>query len=322
MNTLIRTALCSTVLAFFAAAPPAHALMVELSSSAPVIVVMDDDAYTVGTRAMDEHRWPDAVTAFDRVINEKGKRVDSALYWKAYSLKKLGKTPLAIATCDQLRSQFADSPWNKDCTVISMDGQVDPKAMAEMKSRMDQMKIDTDQMRIRIAPFRIDRDRGDNCAARGSDEDLKILALSSLLNKDPTTALPLLRGILSGNQSTCVKKHALFVLAQSKSPEAESILHDAALGKLDPQLQGQAIQSMAVFQGKRANDTLAEVYRTTTDPQIKKSIISAMFITRDAPRMVEMAKSEKDLELKRAIVSQLALMNDKAATDYMIELLK
>jgi hypothetical protein len=38
--------------------------------------------------------------------------------------------------------------------------------------------------------------------------------------------------------------------------------------------------------------------------------------------MVEMAKSEKDLELKRTIVSQLALMNDKAATDYMIELLK
>lgn len=327
MNNLIRAALCSTVLAFFAA-QPAHALMVELSSSAPVIVVMDDDAYTVGTRAMDEHRWPDAVTAFDRVINEKGKRVDSALYWKAYSLKKLGKTSLAIATCDQLHSQFADSPWNKDCAVISMDGQVDPKPKPdpEAKNRGDRMRADTDQMRFRVAPFKFEvgRDigRGDNCAARGSDEDLKMLALNSLLNKDPTAALPLLRSILSGNQSPCIKKHALFVLAQSKSPEAESILHDAALGKLDPQLQGQAIQSMAVFQGKRANDTLAEVYRTTTDPQIKKSIISAMFITRDAPRMVEMAKSEKDLELKRTIVSQLALMNDKAATDYMIELLK
>jgi hypothetical protein len=35
-----------------------------------------------------------------------------------------------------------------------------------------------------------------------------------------------------------------------------------------------------------------------------------------------MARGEKDLELKRTIVSQLALMNDKAATDYMVELLK
>jgi HEAT repeat protein len=162
----------------------------------------------------------------------------------------------------------------------------------------------------------------DSDVTRGSDEDLKMLALNSLLNRDPATALPLLRGILSGNQPLRVKKHALFVLAQSKSPEAEGILRDAALGKLDPQLQEQAIQAMAVFQGKRANDTLAEVYRTTTDPKIKSSIISAMFITKDAPRMVEMARNEKDLEMKRRIVSELALMNDKAATDYMMELLK
>jgi HEAT repeat protein len=175
---------------------------------------------------------------------------------------------------------------------------------------------------VRIAPVRPDIGERDTGVTRGSDEDLKMLALNSLLNRDPATALPLLRGILSGNQPLSVKKHALFVLAQSKSPEAENILRDAALGKLDPQLQAQAIQAMAVFQGKRANDTLAEVYRTTTDPKIKNSIISAMFITKDAPRMVEMARNEKDLELKRRIVSELALMNDKAATDYMMELLK
>jgi HEAT repeats len=318
MTNLLRTTFCSTVLVLFTAAPPVHALMAEVASPAPFIVIADDDAYTIGTRAMDEHRWQDAVSAFDKVVSEKGKRVDAALYWKAYSLNKLGKTPLAIATCEQLHSQFSGSTWNKDCDAISVDVQVDAKAIG------DQVKVRTERVRpyVKMAPFSYDMDRGDNCGARGSDEDLKMLALNSLLNKDPTTALPLLRGILSGNQSPCVKKRALFVLAQSKSPEAEGILHDAALGKLDPQLQGQAIQAMAVFQGKRANDTLAEVYRTTTDPKIKSSIISAMFITKDAPRMVEMARNEKDLELKRRIVSELALMNDKAATDYMMELLK
>lgn len=314
MKTLIRTTLCSTALVIFAVAPPIHASMTE-SFSAPIVVVFDDDPYTVGTHAMDEHRWPDAVSAFDKVINEKGKRVDSALYWKAYSLKKLGKTPLAIATCDQLHSQFADSPWNKDCMIVSVD--VDPKAISDQVNR----SMEQARSYVKVAPY-VYMDREDRNVPRGSDEDLKLLALNSLLNRDPAAALPLLRGILSGNQSENVKKHALFVLAQSKTPEAESILHDAALGKLDPQLQGEAIRSMAVFQGKRANDTLAEAYRTTTDPKIKKSIISAMFITKDAPRMVEMARNEKDLELKRTIVSQLALMNDKAATDYMIELLK
>jgi HEAT repeats len=319
MTNLFRTAVCSAVLLIFLSATyPVLASTAEVSSSGPVIV-MDDDPYTVGTHAMDERRWPDAISAFDKVIDEKGKRVDSALYWKAYSLKKLGKTPLAAATCDQLHAQFAESPWNKDCVVLSMDGAVDPRAITELKTNMDQMRT-----MVKIAPFKFDMDGGgdDGGIARGSDEDLKMIALNSLLNRDPTAALPLLRGILVGNQPLKVKKHALFVLAQSKSPEAEGILHDAAVGKLDPQLQGEAIRTMAVFQGKRANDALAEVYRTTADPKIKRSIISAMFITRDAPRMVEMAKSEKDLELKRTIVSQLALMNDKAATDYMMELLK
>jgi len=319
MTNLIRSTICSTVLVLFAVAQPIHALMTEVASPAPFLVIADDDAYTTGTHAMDEHRWQDAVSAFDKVIGEKGKRVDAALYWKAYSLNKLGKTQLAIATCDQLHSQFADSSWNKDCNTISVDVQTDPKIIAADQTRL---RVDRVHPYVRIAPVRPDIGERDTGVTRGSDEDLKMLALNSLLNRDPATALPLLRGILSGNQPLSVKKHALFVLAQSKSPEAENILRDAALGKLDPQLQAQAIQAMAVFQGKRANDTLAEVYRTTTDPKIKNSIISAMFITKDAPRMVEMARNEKDLELKRRIVSELALMNDKAATDYMMELLK
>jgi hypothetical protein len=318
MTNLIRTTFCSTVLILFTGAQPIHALMAEIASPASFLVMADDDAYTIGTHAMDEHRWQDAVSAFDKVIGEKGKRVDAALYWKAYSLNKLGRAPLAVATCDQLHSQFADSPWNRDCNTISVDVQVDPKVMAADNMRL---RVDRVHPYVKIAPIRPDMG-GDSGVARGSDEDLKMLALNSLLNRDPATALPLLRSILSGNQPLSVKKHALFVLAQSKSPEAEGILRDAALGKLDPQLQGQAIQAIAVFQGKRANDTLAEVYRTTTDPKIKSSIISAMFITKDAPRMVEMARNEKDLELKRRIVSELALMNDKAATDYMMELLK
>jgi hypothetical protein len=327
MTNLVRTTLCSTALILFAAAQPVHALMIEVGSPALFVIVSEDDkAYASGTRAMDEHRWPDAVTAFDKVIGEKGDRVDAALYWKAYSLKQLGKTPLAVATCDQLRSQFANSTWNKDCAALSVDSGVDVRAMADQaRAMVDQAKVKMkmEQIRpmIKVAPFGY-LDEDDSGVPRGSDEDLKILAINSMMNRDPTVALPLLRGILTSNQSISVKKHALFVLAQSKSPEAESVLHDAALGKLDPQLQLEAIRSMAVFQGKRANDTLAEVYRTTTDPKIKKSIISAMFITKDAPRLVEMARNEKDLELKRTIVSHLALMNDKAATDYMMELLK
>jgi hypothetical protein len=314
MTSLLRITLCSTALLLPATTYAVHALPPELSSSfyAPA----PDDDYTVGVHAMDEHRWQDAVTAFDKVANAKGDRVDAALYWKAYSLNKLGNSPLALATCKQLRAQFANSTWNKDCDTMAVNVQVDPQANADKDK--EKVKVRTDRAYVYIDR----KDRGEDGIPPGSDEDLKLIALSAVLRRDPAAGIPALRGILSGNDPISVKKHALFVLAQSKTPEADSILRDAALGKLDPQLQSQAIQTMAVFQGAKANDTLAEVYRTTTDPKIKKSIINAMFITKDAPRMVEMAKSEKDLELKRQLVQQLALMNDKAATDYMMELLK
>lgn len=285
--------------------PPAHA--------DPAVAAEDDSAYTAGTRAMNEHRWADAVASFERVINAKAGKADAALYWKAYSLNQLDKRGLAQATCFQLRSHYSGSEWNHDCSALTMNLRADEG----MPTPLPIPPFPP------IGPLNFSFDLGDaRSRAQDPNAELKILALNSLLNRDPAQAIPLLRGVLTGNQPEGVKRHAIFVLAQSKSSEAQSILHDVVLGKMGRDLQRQGIQMTGMFEGKRANDTLAEVYRTTSDAQIKKSIISAFFISQDAPRMVELARREKDMELKRSIVSQLALMNDKAATDYMLELLK
>lgn len=306
--TKIRTTLFSSALVLaFAVAQPLHGLVF-----APVAAASPDDtsSYATGTRAMNEHRWQDAVTAFDKVIDTKDKRADAALYWKAYSLTKINNPGLALATCFQLRSQYTSSSWNKDCTALNIDLHAENSSLAVLSIP----PVPPIPPIPPTSPF--GPESGD------PNTDIKILALNSLLHQDPAKAIPMLRGILSGNQPIAVKKQAIFVLAQSKSPEAQSILHDAVTGKMDPELQRQAIMMMAVFQRKDANPTLAEIYRTTTDPEVKKAIISAFFITQDAPRLVELARNEKDLDLKRRIVSQLAIMHDKAATDYMMELLK
>lgn len=304
----IRTALLSSALLFALAV--AQPLRARAFAPVPAPAADDTSAYATGTRAMNEHRWRDAIAAFDKVIearDKKDKRADAALYWKAYSLSKIHNPGLALATCSQLRTQYASSSWNKDCAALNINTQTESGSFV-----MPPMPPIPP-----MPPFGpIGLSTGD------PNTDIKILALNSLLHQDPAKAIPMLRGILAGNQSDSMKKHAIFILAQSKSPEAQSILHDAVTGKMDPELQRQAIMMMAIFQGKRDNDTLAEVYRTTNDPKTKKSIISAFFITQDAPRMVELARNEKDLDLKRSIVSQLAIMHDKAATDYMMELIK
>src|SRR5580704_15085296 len=168
MTSLFRITLCSTALLLPATTYAVHALSPELSSSFYASPAADD-AYTAGTHAMDEHRWPDAVTAFDKVISAKGDRVDAALYWKAYSLNKLGNTPLAMATCKQLRAQFANSTWNRDCDTIAVNVQVDAQVNGDKDK--DKVKVRTDRVQPYVYIAR--GDRGEDGVPRGSDEDLK-----------------------------------------------------------------------------------------------------------------------------------------------------
>jgi hypothetical protein len=293
----------------FALATP---LSVHALAAGPVVWIFeaaDDGAYAAGTRAMNEQRWPDAIREFDAVIAEKAsKRVDAALYWKAYCLGKIGRRSDAGATCTLLRAKFPASSWNNDCGALSVDVQVAIPSMPPMP-----MPAPTPPFPPMISMY-----RGDRAPSPGSDEDLKLLALNSLAHQDPGRAMPILREMLAGNQSSAMKRHALFVLTQSRTAEAASILRDVVMGKMGPELQKQAIPMMGALEGKRANDELEEVYRTTQDEQVKRAVVSAFFISGDAVRMVELARKE----MKRRIVSQLALMNNKVATDYMLELLK
>ena len=316
MMTMTRTTMFATAVLLMAV-PQMHGLS---TTEAMTTEAGQDSAYTEGTRAMNDQRWQDAVASFEKVIKEKdkdkAKKKDAAFYWKAYSLKKLGNTDGAAVTCDQLRAQFATSRWNNDCRVLVMPMNV--------QVHIDQADMLPMPPIPPMPPIDIDIPDGDGRHGHGrsADEDIKLLAMNSLLNQDPARAIPLRRGLLTGNQSPSLKKHALFVISQSKTPEATAILHDAIMGKMGIDLQREAIQSIAVFRGSQDNGTLVDVYRSTSDAGIKRAVISALFISHDAARMVDLAKSEKDLEMKRRIVSQLALINDKVATDYMMELLK
>lgn len=156
----------------------------------------------------------------------------------------------------------------------------------------------------------------------GNDADLKMLALNSLLQRDSAQAIPVIRNILTGSGTPQLKQRAITALAMSQSPEAQSLLRDVATGKVAPNEQREAVQMLGVFQGKRAADTLADIYRGTSDRSIKRAALSGLFISGNAQSMVDLARNEKDLQLKHDIVAQLALMHDKAATDYMLELLK
>ncbi len=69
-----------------------------LAPSTPASTLTDraDDLYDEGREAIEEGRYDRAVDRFNRLINLKTARTDAALYWKAYSLAKLGQRDEAL----------------------------------------------------------------------------------------------------------------------------------------------------------------------------------------------------------------------------------
>ncbi len=244
-----------------------------------------DVEYDQGTRALDDHRYEDAVRQFDAVIDSKSARADGALYWKAYALNRIGRRDEALAAIAVLRRDYAGSRWLNDAQALAAEiGQSSGKA---------------------VSP------------AQETNEDLKLMAINSLMNADPDRAMPLIEGILKGNSSPKVKDRALFVLTQNSSPRAQQILNDYAKGAGNPDLQIKAIRYVGMSGTKDAQQLLTGYYNNTNDPAVKRVIIQSLMAAQASGALFSLAKTEKKDDLRELSISMLGAMR---ATDQLSQL--
>jgi ribosomal protein L10 len=248
-----------------------------------------DRSYDTGTRALDAHRYDDAIRAFDQAIADKSDRSDGALYWKAYALNRLGRRDEATAAIAALRQDYPSSRWLNDAQALEVD---------------------------------IKQGAGQPVSPAGeSNEDLKLLAINSLMNADPERALPLLEALLKGNSSPALKDRALFVLTQNRSPRARQVLLDFAKGAGNPDLQINAIRYLGMSGTADAQQQLAAVYSASSDHAVKIEIIRSLMVSRAKDPLFNLAKSEKDASLRTEAIRELGALraNDQLAQLYASE---
>ena len=146
----------------------------------------ENQMYADGTRAINEGRWADAQGIFSKIASEHGEHSDGALYWKAYAENKMGQAKLALETCTVLKSSFPGSSWIHECGALRIEIHAKSGQPAEPNA--------------------------------GDDDDLKLLALNALMQKDETRALAQIQEILnSGDSSEKLRKEALFILGHHYS---------------------------------------------------------------------------------------------------------
>lgn len=241
----------------------------------------ESDRYEEGTDAIDDEQWDEAISAFKDVVEMKGSRADGALYWMAYALNRSGRRAEAMQAIDGLKKNYPKSKWLDDAQAL------------ELEARQGRGE--------HVRPERLE------------DDDLKMIAINSLMHSDPEKAYPLLEKIVRGTTtSKKIKERALFILAQSPSPRAQALIGEIARGSANPDLQKDAVKYIGLSGGEKNRAVLAELYASGASRDVKKEVLKAFMLSDDKARVYAAAKGEKDPDLREDAIHLLGVMGGRA----------
>jgi len=243
----------------------------------PNVQIDIDAVYDAARQAIENSQFNVAIRDLDRVLADSAKvRADAALYWKAYSQSKLDLDKDALNTIKELSKEFSKSSWVKDAKALELE---------------------------------IQQANGQPISAElQNDEELKLLALRSVMQADPDKGVPIIEKMLAGGASPRVRDRALFVLSTSRAPRAHDVMVNTAKNNNNPDLQRSAIRYLGMMGGAGDRETLSAIYRSATDVSVKRAILNSYMTSGNVDGTLDAAKNEKDSDLRRAAIRNLGMM--------------
>jgi HEAT repeat protein len=291
------------------------------------------------------------IAQYDNKPNATENRVDAALYWKAYVQLKEGNHPESLATLSDLQKRFGDSRWIRDARALEVEvrqasgQQVSPQGQSDEELKLlalrGLMQADPD----RALP-QIEQIMSGNSSVR-----LKENALFVLSQSRTTRARDIIASVAKSNSNPDVQLRAVRYLGSMRTPETRQVLDDVyrstsdvtvkrvviqsyasndnvdrladiAKNEKDVSLRRTAIRSLGGMRRTNTSEALKAAYLADSNVDVRKEVIRALGNNNNAVTLVELARQEKNAELKTSIVQQLGNMKSKEAADYLVELLK
>jgi HEAT repeat protein len=247
--------------------------------------VLAQTPYDEGQRALREQRWTDAAEQFEQAVKDDSGQADAAMYWTAFAYYKAGRGHEAERELRRLERKYPQSPWIKEARSLQIEHQKSMESIEKVVS-------------------------GDTVM----DDELRLFALSRLMERDPDQALPLLMDLMRNSESEKVRNDALFVLAVSEQPPAQQALFDFARDSSDPELQRIAIHMLGTMD---ANAELQSLYPTLQSTESKVAVIQALSIAGDSSMLKQVLSTETDPELRRAAIQGIAMEDNAGAAELL-----
>jgi len=350
-NRIFATMICGVLAAAVpAAAQPRGPMKAMKLAAAPHLADVEaddraddraDDLYDEGREAIEEGRYDRAIERFNRLIALKSNRTDAALYWKAYSQAKLGQRADALNTLADLQKQFGDSRWIKDARALDVElRQASGQTVAPESQNDEELKL----MALR-GIMQSDPDQAlpvlEKMLAGANSPKVKDRALFVLSQSHSARAREIITGVAKGNGNPDLQLRAIRYLGIMGGTDNRQILSDVyrsstdvavkrailrsymtsndrerllalAKGETDQSLRAEAVRQLGVM---HASSELAQLYQSESSVDVKKSILQAMFVGGDADKMIELARGERDPELRKAAIRNLGLMRRAGTTE-------
>jgi thioredoxin-like negative regulator of GroEL len=118
----------------------------------------------------------------------------------------------------------------------------------------------------------------------------------------------------------------LFVLSQSRSERARTIIAGVARGNTNPDLQRSAIRLLAQSNSPDAIATLSTLYRADQSMEIKRTIISSLSQSHNNTAainaLIAIARTERDNDLRMQVVRHLSDCRAAECKQFLLEILQ
>jgi HEAT repeat protein len=270
----------------------ARAPEIELQADSP------DSLYRNARELLSRRDYRAAAALFGQIPDRfpRSAYAPDAFYWQAFALYRLGGDRELRLGLDALRRQrvrFPRAATHGDAATLErrIQGELarrgDPEAAAAVTAAATSAASSSVSSSSAAPPVpptpptppRPPRGpRGHDNRCGDDDDDMKVAALNALQQMDEARARPILQRVLSrrDSASACLRRKAVFLLAQRAQPGTEDILLASVRSDPDAEVRRQAVFWLSQVGTDRAVGALDSILRFSQDPEIQEKAVFAL----------------------------------------------
>jgi HEAT repeat protein len=234
-----------------------------------------DSLYRAGRQLLNRSRYVEAARAFNELIQRypRSTYAPDAYYWAAFALYRTGdEAGLRRATT---LLEYQASHYPRAATRGDGDALL-ARVYGELARRGDPQAGEWVQAHASAGIADTGRSTGTACPS--GEDDPRVAAINALLQMDAANAMPILRQVLARRDACSVelRRRAVFLVSQKRTPETEDLLLAAARDDPDSDVRQQAIFWLSQVGSDKAVTALDSILRVSTDEDLRDKAVFAL----------------------------------------------